>query len=112
MNKTEKILACEGHIKRESIKTIVGCTEQLVYMVLNSRLSKEDYKPKHRGRVVVKKQQLKPKLKTELKKDMKVLIYGSSIVWNVTFVGKEITRLKNGYDNKSVTHDKISKVLS
>jgi hypothetical protein len=51
MNKTQKILACEGNIKYECIQHVVGCSPQMVYSVLNSMLKGEEYKPKHKGRI-------------------------------------------------------------
>jgi len=108
MNKTERILACSGHIKYESIKNVVGCTEQLVYMVLkNTPEDFEDYKPRHRGGISAKKKECD----FDLEKGMFVTISNSKLTWEVTFIGREVVSLKNSYDIKNVTMDKVKTVV-
>lgn len=111
MNKTQKILACVGNIKYKSISAVVVCTEQLVYSVLNSKSVRGAvYKPRH------KKTHLKTKIekieKLKLEKGMCVLIFGSDLLWEVKLVGRQFICLKNGFDTKNLTNDKISKIVS
>ncbi len=109
MNKTQKILACVDNVKYESIKNVVGCSEQMVYVVLKNEKSKyaKYTKPLHKG-FIPKKHKYKELV---FSVDQSVTIKGSPEVWNIYFVGREVLGLRKGSDIKSVAKNKISKIV-
>jgi hypothetical protein len=111
MTKSEKIKACIGNIKFNSIHIIVGCTHALVNSVCTSR----GIRPAPEKRKRKPQQELKPKINAHdelnFEKGMQVHIEGDPRLWTIKSVGRSFLQLTRGFDKKNIIKDNVTKIV-